>query len=549
MANVGSMDINVSARTAAFQSDMGKVSNQVRGAFNDIKRSAADGSAGLKSSLREAKGSLALVGEEIGITIPRHLQTFIVKLPGVGAALSAAFDSVAVVALLGLLVEGARKLYEFGEAATRAYEKIRDEANKTIAAASASTRQLELGMMSPAERLKAEISDTQALLSVTASSTRQLQTQLDELLAKKKMAYSGTTAVQTNQPAYTEDSPEVKSLRAQLATKAEQQTNYNTKIASLSKELTDQQKKDLDELTRKHQSELDKRLNAEMKFGELMLKQRQQAAKVQPSISELPDRIPMATDWAEGITKSINPQLPAYAGTKEAEELYKLSTDQNEALRQAQQIYTSIRTPMQEYVDQMTILGELLAEGKIDADQFNIAEAQAHKILGDASVDWKQLGSSIGETITQAALFGRSWTDTLKAVVVELTGVILKMTLLKDLSSSSGGGGGVSGFFSSLLGGLFGGFHASGGTIEPSKFGVVGEAGPEVVYGGVSGVTVFPNIRDDAYSHGNTVVYQIDARGSEITREQFQASLERFHRQAVAEALSISADRQRRSIR
>ncbi len=53
----------------------------------------------------EATASLALIGEEIGVNIPRQLRSFITAIPGVSEALNAAFSSVAVVALIGLIVE------------------------------------------------------------------------------------------------------------------------------------------------------------------------------------------------------------------------------------------------------------------------------------------------------------------------------------------------------------------------------------------------------------------------------------------------------------
>ena len=47
-------------------------------------------------SAQEAKASLALMGEEIGVHIPRHIRGFIAMLPGVGQALEASFNAVAV---------------------------------------------------------------------------------------------------------------------------------------------------------------------------------------------------------------------------------------------------------------------------------------------------------------------------------------------------------------------------------------------------------------------------------------------------------------------
>jgi hypothetical protein len=53
-------------------------------------------------SMHEAKGELALVGEETGITIPRHIRGFVAELPGVGKALEAAFSATAVLFIVQL---------------------------------------------------------------------------------------------------------------------------------------------------------------------------------------------------------------------------------------------------------------------------------------------------------------------------------------------------------------------------------------------------------------------------------------------------------------
>src|SRR5579864_7283725 len=145
---VGQLSVDLVARTASFTGDLGKAAQGARGSFNDIKKSAKDAGDGVGGSMRDARASLALLGDEVGITIPRHLRSFIVSLPGVGEALNAAFSSVAVIALIGLLVEGAKKLYEFSQAAQKAYEKIREESQKTIEQAERETRELQLAMMS-----------------------------------------------------------------------------------------------------------------------------------------------------------------------------------------------------------------------------------------------------------------------------------------------------------------------------------------------------------------------------------------------------------------
>ena len=65
------------------------------------------------TSTRTAKAEMALLGEEIGVRIPRHLRGFVSELPGVGQALTAAFSATAVLMLLQILVTASEKLGDF----------------------------------------------------------------------------------------------------------------------------------------------------------------------------------------------------------------------------------------------------------------------------------------------------------------------------------------------------------------------------------------------------------------------------------------------------
>src|SRR5262249_22472393 len=52
--------------------------------------------------------------------------------------------------------------------------------------------------------------------------------------------------------------------------------------------------------------------------------------------------------------------------------------------------------------------------------------------------------------------------------------------------------------------GNYSGAHAGGGTIDPGKWGIVGEEGPELARGGVGGMTIYPN-KSGPGMGGNTV--------------------------------------------
>src|ERR1017187_7167217 len=83
---------------------------------SDATGRASAGIETMGASAHEAKASLALMGEEVGLHIPRHLRTFITMLPGVGQALEASFKAVAVIALIAVIYEAVKKVLELRKA-------------------------------------------------------------------------------------------------------------------------------------------------------------------------------------------------------------------------------------------------------------------------------------------------------------------------------------------------------------------------------------------------------------------------------------------------
>ncbi len=86
----------------------------------------AGGAGKMGASAHEAKAALALMGEEIGVSIPRHIRGFITMLPGVGQALDSAFKAVAVIALVAVIYEVIKKMIELH----RAVEEMNEAAER-----------------------------------------------------------------------------------------------------------------------------------------------------------------------------------------------------------------------------------------------------------------------------------------------------------------------------------------------------------------------------------------------------------------------------------
>src|SRR5947209_16142993 len=116
---VGSLSVDLVCRLLLEKKNLGKAAQGARGAFDDIKKSARGMGDGISGATHEGRAAIALLGEEVGIRVPRHLRHFILELPGVGTALNAAFSSVAVVALIGLVVQAGEKLHKYWESLSK----------------------------------------------------------------------------------------------------------------------------------------------------------------------------------------------------------------------------------------------------------------------------------------------------------------------------------------------------------------------------------------------------------------------------------------------
>lgn len=70
-----------------------------------------------RESMYQARGEMMLVDELLGIKLPRHVVSFIAEIPGVGAALSAAFQATAVLFIIEAIAKGIEKIIEWREEA------------------------------------------------------------------------------------------------------------------------------------------------------------------------------------------------------------------------------------------------------------------------------------------------------------------------------------------------------------------------------------------------------------------------------------------------
>jgi lambda family phage tail tape measure protein len=124
MPDVGTLNINLNANTSSFEGPLGNAGKKARDVAEGIQNDFN------KIDMKEARGSVMLLGEEIGIHIPRHAQKLIAELPLLGAAFEAAFPILAVIAI-------GKAIFEFTEKVGKAREEIEKETIKVWESADA----------------------------------------------------------------------------------------------------------------------------------------------------------------------------------------------------------------------------------------------------------------------------------------------------------------------------------------------------------------------------------------------------------------------------
>jgi hypothetical protein len=191
--SIGEVNINLRLSLAKFKED-------TKSGTQEASRATKQMSQEMRANSQEAKASLALIGEEIGITIPRHIRGLIASIPGVGKALTAAFNSIALIAIIGVIVEIITKISEFRAKAAEIAEAMR----KTGEIGAASLRSIEeetLGLEAQIDQLQGnylgallkqlKLVNEQSMDKLAAEFGK-LKTDFDEVLKKMEVGWLQT---------------------------------------------------------------------------------------------------------------------------------------------------------------------------------------------------------------------------------------------------------------------------------------------------------------------------------------------------------------------
>lgn len=254
----------------------------------------------------------------------------------------------------------------------------------------------------------------------------------------------------------------------------------------------------------------------------------------------------------KGLTPQLEELILAQAKVidqdKEAARLFKERQDALDEVMEAQRalseegirIFEQTRTPLENLNSELRRLNDLQRDGVIDWDTYKRAVEQAQDAFAELGKKGKESISELDEFTKEAArniqgylgdaLFdaangnfkniGAAFSQLLLRMATEAAAADIAKKLFGDYSKDGGIGGlfgqignlfksgaagsgagnnpsaftaGGSGGVFAEIASLFSGFFADGGRIPPGHFGVVGEKGPELAFGGASGLNISPN--------------------------------------------------------
>lgn len=199
--------------------------------------------------------------------------------------------------------------------------------------------------------------------------------------------------------------------------------------------------------------------------------------------------------------------------------LSKLTLDMstyNAKFKEAQEIHERYLPAFEKYRQEQEALNNLVANYGLTQEDANKAlleygvsigaiSGQATKQLDKMGESWKSFGDHVASDLGKLATSGKEFSKVLADMVKQLGEMALKAALV----GGGGGGGGSKSGFGGILGSVFGGFRAGGGSVDPGGMYMVGESGPEL-FSPQSPGTVVPN----GGFGGHSVTYNVDARGA-----------------------------------
>lgn len=216
------------------------------------------------------------------------------------------------------------------------------------------------------------------------------------------------------------------------------------------------------------------------------------------------------------LTDKLETQQETSKQTAIAEQSYQAD------LVKGREIVKSMRTPVQEYADEIAELDRLQKNGALTQQEYNDAVSAADEAFDKAQKGAEKWTDSLGGVVTHAAenmqdslaefLFdpfadgtksmGEKFSEMLRKMAAEIAAATIMQSFMNALGGMSGMSGGGSG-----IAALFGGARANGGPVSGGTPYLVGERGPELIVPGSSGNVM--NARETAGLGGTSVTMNV----------------------------------------
>jgi len=243
------------------------------------------------------------------------------------------------------------------------------------------------------------------------------------------------------------------------------------------------------------------------------LKQKEQLTDAEKLNNKLKERLVTLgeqTRLAEGLTSEDRAAIQLKI---DLENLDKLRTEENSEL------VDQVQAGVQGLYDQRVATAELADQNKKLADEKKKAPDVEKKRAEELRNVYQGIGDTIADGVVDALKGAVNGTQSLaEAATNMLNDLANQMLQLARNMLFFGNTTGTLTKGSGLLGSLFSGFMANGGTVQGGKSYVVGEKGPELFTPGRTG-SIAPN---DAFGGANIVV-NVDASGSSVEGDAQQS--------------------------
>jgi hypothetical protein len=186
------------------------------------------------------------------------------------------------------------------------------------------------------------------------------------------------------------------------------------------------------------------------------------------------------------------------AATRARAEAVEQEQSLNRLRAEGERVTQAVATAQERMSAELARLNELLAAGAISQETYNRAAQQLKDEISGVADVAAQLEKALTSAFVDAVAEGKSFGEVLRSLERDLLRIGTQMaarSLLGSIFGDGGGGAGGGGMLSGLvrgIGSLFGGFRAAGGPVDPSRYYVVGERGPELFRPTTAGV-IEPN--------------------------------------------------------